>query len=108
MFMRRHSRNQLLKVLLGTGLYLLHRARERTADSISDIGDSIRGRFERPSHLKWILAGVGLGVGVGILLAPVAGRRERENISDKVHDVGGRVRDRFQTEREGATGTKGM
>jgi uncharacterized membrane protein YidH (DUF202 family) len=100
--MRRHSRNQLLKVLLGTGLYVLLKGRERRADTIRD---NIRGRFERPSHLKWILVGVGVGVGVGMVLAPVTGRETRERISDKVHDIGGRVRGRFQAEGARATGT---
>lgn len=93
--MKKHSRNQLLKVLLGTGIYLLHRGRERMADRINDIGDTIQGRFERPSHLKWILIGAGMGVGAGMLLAPVTGRKARENISNKAHDIGGGIRKRL-------------
>jgi YtxH-like protein len=124
--MRRDTKSQILKVLLGTGLYLLDPVRDRIADRVSDlsdrakdtyddavdrvsdIGDSIRGRFERPSRLKWMLLGVGVGVGVGLLLAPVTGREARENISDRVHDIGGRVRDRFHAESERGTGTQGM
>ncbi|MBV8476852.1 MAG: YtxH domain-containing protein [Acidobacteria bacterium] len=124
--MKRDTKNQLLKVLMGTGLYLLDPLRDRFADKVSDISDraqdtyqdavdrvsnlsdSIRGRFERPSRLKWMLIGVGVGVGVGMLLAPVTGREARETLSDKVQDIGGRVRDRFQSEDERATGTQGM
>lgn len=124
--MRRDTKNQFLKALLGTGLYLLDPVRDRIADRVSDIGDrakdtyedavdrvsdirdSIRGRFERPSRLKWLLIGVGVGVGVGMLLAPVTGREARENLSDRVHDIGDRVRDRFNAESDRATGTKGM
>jgi hypothetical protein len=124
--MKRNTRNQLLKTLLGTGLYLLDPVRERLADRFSDIsekaqdtyedavdrvsglGDSLRGRFERPSRLKWMLIGVGVGVGVGMLLAPMSGEEARTSISDKVQDIGGRVRDRFQAEGERATGTQGM
>lgn len=93
--MRKHSRAQLLKVLLGTGIYLLHRGRERMAHRISDIGDVIQGRLERPSHLKWILIGVGMGVGAGMLLAPVTGSKARESISNKAHDIRGGIRKRL-------------
>jgi gas vesicle protein len=75
---------------------------------LSDITDSIGGRFERPSRLKWMLIGVGVGVGVGMLLAPVSGQEARDTLSDKVQDIGGRVRDRFQSEDVRATGTQGM
>jgi hypothetical protein len=124
--MNRDTKNNLLKALLGTGLYLLDPVRERLADRINDISDkaqdtyesavnrvsdfsdSIGGRFERPSRLKWMLIGVGVGVGVGMLLAPVTGREARETLSDKVQDISGRVRDRFQTDDMRATGTQGM
>ena len=124
--MRRDTKNQLLKVLLGTGLYLLDPVRDRIADKISDIGErakdtydetvdrvsdigeSIRGRFERPSRLKWMLIGLGVGVGVGMLLAPVSGSEARESISDRVHDIGGRMRDRFQSEAERGTSSQAM
>jgi uncharacterized membrane protein len=107
MFMRKHTRNQLLEALLGTGLYLLHRKREHEADRISDVAAEILDHFERPSHLKWVLVGAGLGIGFGMLLAPVTGREARENISSRVHDIGGRVRSRFE-ERKRATGTRGV
>ncbi len=124
--MKRDTKNQILKVLLGTGLYLLDPLRDRLVDRVSDIGgrardthddavdrvgdisDSIRGRFERPSRVKWLLIGVGVGVGVGMLLAPVSGREARETLSDKVQDIGGRVRDRFQSESGRPTGTQGV
>lgn len=112
--MRKHTRDQLLKALLGTGFYLLHRKREHEhrkreheADRISDVAADILDHFERPSRLKWLLVGVGLGLGLGMLLAPVTGREARENISGKVHDIGGRVRSRFE-ERKRATGTRGI
>jgi len=124
--MRRDRKNQILKVLLGTGLYLLDPVRDRIVDRVSDISDRarhtyddavdrvgdisdlIRGRFERPSRLKWMLLGVSVGVGAGMLLAPCTGREARESLSDRVHDIGGRVRDRLQSESDRATGTKGI
>jgi hypothetical protein len=49
---------------------------------------------------------VGLGIGVGILLAPASGEETRSSIAEKVQDVGERVRDRFSLEvRKPATGT---
>lgn len=124
--MRRDTKNQLLKALLGTGLYLLDPVREKLTDRFNDMSDkaqdtyenvvdrvsglrdSVTGRFERPSRLKWMLIGVGVGVGVGLLLAPVSGEEARSTISDKVHDIGGRMRDRFQADDVRATGTQGM
>jgi hypothetical protein len=124
--MKRDRKHQLLKVLLGTGLYLLDPVRDRFVDQVSDIGDrarhtyddavdrvsdisdSIRGRFHRPSRLKWMLFGMSVGVGAGLLLAPCSGREARESLSDRVHHFGGRVRDRFQSESEQATGTKAI
>jgi hypothetical protein len=124
--MRRDTKNQLLKVLLGTGLYLLDPVRERLTDKfsgisekahdtyesavdrVSDFSDSIGSRFERPSRLKWMLIGAGVGVGVGMLLAPVSGREARDTLSDRVHDIGSRMRDRFQSEDLRPTGTQGI
>lgn len=124
--MRRDTKSQILKVLLGTGLYLLDPVRDKIADRVSDfsdrakdtydsatdrlsdITDSISGRFERPSRLKWMLIGLGVGVGVGMLLAPVSGQEARDTLSDRVQDIGSRVRDRFQSDDVRATGTQGM
>lgn len=122
--MKRGTKNNLLKVLLGTGLYLIDPVREHLTDKFSDFSDkaqdtyestmgrvgdlrdSIGSRFQRPSRLKWMLIGLGVGVGVGMLLAPMTGAEARESISDRVHDIGGRMRDRFDDAR--ATGTQGM
>jgi hypothetical protein len=124
--MHRDTKNNLLKALLGTGLYLLDPVRDRLANRINDmseraqdtyenavdrvsgISDSIGGRFERPSRLKWMLIGTGVGVGLGMLLAPMTGREARESLSDRVQDISGRVRDRFQSDDMRATGTQGM
>ncbi|HET7206239.1 MAG TPA: hypothetical protein VFI95_06630 [Terriglobales bacterium] len=123
--MKRETRDNLLKALLGTGLYMLDPLRERLADRIndvtskaqdtyddavdrvSDISDRLRGR-SGPSRLTWMLLGVGIGVGVGMLLAPVSGEEARSTLSDKVQDIGGRVRERFGSEQGGATGTQGI
>jgi gas vesicle protein len=122
--MKRDTRNQLLKALLGTGLYLLDPVRERLADRISDMSEKAQDTYEnavdrvssitdnlrgdRPSRLTWLLLGVGVGVGVGMLLAPASGEEVRSTITEKVQDIGDRVRERFQSESERATGTQGM
>ena len=49
------------------------------------------------------IAGVGLGVGIGMLFAPASGQETRELISEKVQKVGTRVRDRFSEEMQRAS-----
>jgi gas vesicle protein len=49
------------------------------------------------------IAGVGLGVGIGMLFAPASGQETRELISEKVQEVGTRVRDRFSEEMQRAS-----
>lgn len=103
-----HNKNQLSDVLLTNGLDLLHRGRERVADRLIRTGKIIRSsRFHRLDRLKWVLVGVGAGVGLGMLLAPLSGSESRENISNKVHDLRSRVRDRLQVRTTPATGTHG-
>lgn len=124
--MRRDTRNNLLKMLLGAGLYVLDPLRDRLADRMDDItdrahdtydsavdrvsslSDRIRGKRSDPwGNAMWMLLGVGVGVGVGILLAPSSGEELRENIAGKVHDVSERVRGRVSSEPRSASGTYG-
>jgi gas vesicle protein len=49
------------------------------------------------------IAGVGLGVGIGMLFAPASGQETRELISKKMQEVGTRVRDRFSEEMQRAS-----
>jgi YtxH-like protein len=123
--MKRDRRNNLLKMLLGAGLYVLDPLRDRLADRVDDISDRakdtyestvdkvsslsdrIRGKESDPwGNVMWMLLGVGVGVGVGILLAPASGEEIRENIAGKVHDVSERVRGRVSEPRS-ASGTYG-
>lgn len=113
----------LPNVLLGTGLYLLDSLRERLTEGMGDFSDRARDRAqdlyetasERVSRASDVLRGedhrglsttaafligAGVGVGIGMLLAPASGEEIRSNISEK-------VRDRFSRGKEPSTGTYG-
>jgi hypothetical protein len=125
-FMRRNTRNNLLKALLGAGLYVLDPMRERLSDRLddlseraqdtyasaldrlSDVSDRIRGRRHAGwENAMWALIGVGVGVGVGMLLAPASGEETRSTLSEKAQEVSGRVRGRFSSRPKSPTGTYG-
>jgi len=119
------KRNDILKMLLGTGLYLLDPVRDRlagriddlseraqetyedAADRVSRVAKTIRGtEHSSMNNVLFMLLGVGVGIGVGMLLAPASGEEIRGNLSDRVQDFGGRVKDRF-SEAKSSTGTYG-
>jgi hypothetical protein len=118
-------KNDLLKVLLGTGLYLLDPVRDRlagrvddlteraqetyedAADRVSRVAKTIRGpEHNSMNNVLLLLLGVGVGVGIGMLMAPASGEEIRSNLSDRVQDLGDKVRDRF-SEAKSNTGTYG-
>lgn len=126
--MKRDTRNNMLKALLGVGMYLLDPLRDRLADRLDDFSDRAKDTYEtaadRVSDLSdrirgnqssgwdnaiWMLVGVGVGVGVGMLLAPASGEETRRDLADKVQEVGDKVRTRFQSTNEPrpASGTYG-
>jgi YtxH-like protein len=119
------KRNDLLKVLLGTGLYMLDPVRDRLAGRLDDLTERAQDTLEAASdrvdrvtktirgnehssmnNLFMMLLGVGVGVGIGMLLAPASGEQLRGNLADKVQDLGSRVKDRF-SEGQQNTGTYG-
>jgi len=117
--------NNLLKSILKTAVYFIEQSdrvasdlRDRVSDEYdgasdrsSDLRDRARDLYAGESHtLRNVLtfaAGVGVGIGAGMLLAPASGEEIRGSISDKVQDIGDRVRDRFSSEARNATGTEG-
>ena len=124
--MKRRNVTGLLKTLLQAGLYLIDQpesvardVRDRVqsgfssaGDRLSDMGDSLsdmRDRFTgRDNTLRYALsfvAGVGLGVGVGILMAPESGEETRRNVARKFNDVSDRVKRRGSEAIEYPTGT---
>ena len=116
--------NKFVRSLMNIGLAALdlsdraagemrHQVRDRF-DDFTDRVEDLSGRtrravgLERSHTLEYTLsfvAGVGVGIAVGVLLAPASGEETRNIISDKVQDTGARVRDRFSSSM-GATGTE--
>ncbi|MGA8492440.1 MAG: hypothetical protein WB711_18585 [Terriglobales bacterium] len=52
-------------------------------------------------------AGIGIGLGAGLMLAPASGEETRNVIAGRVHDMGDKVRKQFSAEGGSATGTRG-
>jgi YtxH-like protein len=124
--MRRDNRSNLLRLLLGAGLYLLDPVRDRLADRLDDlseraqdvyegaadrvssVSDRIRGRrSDTLANVTWLLVGAGVGVGLGMLFAPAAGEETRSNLTEKVQKAGDKVRERFNPQPRPASGTYG-
>ena len=91
---------------------------DRAADRVSDLRDQAQdlytgGEDHTLRNVLTFAAGVGVGIGAGMLFAPASGEEIRGQIGDKVHDIGDRVRSRFSSEvssrkvRKTATGTEG-
>lgn len=102
--------NKVLRTLLKAGLYFLDRSDRATAD----LRDQARDRVDRittrtreaigmdPDHAvrdaMSFVAGVGLGIGIGLLFAPASGQETRDLISEKMQEVGSKVRDSVSDE----------
>lgn len=121
--------NNLIKSILRTAVYFLDQTDrftddlrdrvsdtvDRASDKVADLRDQAQD-FYAPDHtMRNVLtfaAGVAVGVGAGMLLAPASGEDIRGSIGDKVQDIGDRVRSRFssssETTRRSATGTEGI
>ena len=110
--------NKLLKTLFRTGAYFLDQADEATSgvrgrvrervDGLTDqaVG-MVRGRED--NSLRYAVsfaAGIGLGIGAGILLAPASGAKTREAMKDRLQVFGNGVRERIShaTEDEAVSG----
>ncbi|MGO8794235.1 MAG: YtxH domain-containing protein [Candidatus Sulfotelmatobacter sp.] len=125
--------NKLLKSVLKTVVYLLdqtedvaddvrHRVSkgyDRVSDRVSDLRDQAADLGDRASDLYQgedhtlrnvltFAAGVGVGIGAALLLAPASGEEFRSQIGEKVQSIGGKVRDRFSAEGRSRTGTENL
>jgi len=95
----------LLKLLLGSGAYLLYSMRHQLGDiedlrdkaketyetasrRISRASDALRGQDERAlSTAAALLMGVGVGVGAGMLVAPSSAQKIRTDISERAKET---------------------
>jgi hypothetical protein len=118
--------NKFLKSVLKTAIYLLDQSdrvaadmRERVADRVDEVSERVsdlrhraRDFYGHEDHtlrnIMTFAAGVGVGIGAGMLLAPTSGEDMRNSIGEKVQDISDRVRTRFSSEAHRATGTKGV
>lgn len=102
--------NKLIRSALKTAVYIMDQAAEqvdRASERASEMADNARDAIypQRDHTLRNIIAfaaGVGIGVGAGMLLAPSSGTELRGSISEKVQDISNRVRSRGESY---ATGT---
>ncbi len=101
----------LSDIALGTGLYLLDSLRnrlvegvgsasERARESASEFYDTASDRASRAADVirgedhptfnkaAAILLGIGIGTGIGLLLAPASGEETRNTIAEKLWDRG--------------------
>ena len=66
---------------------------EDAVDRLEAAADAIEGKNQWPSRAAGFLLGVGIGAGLGILLAPAAGSETREAVREKAVGVKERVFD---------------
>lgn len=90
---------------------VVRRSYGETTDRLDDARSALRGESHWVASTMTLLGGVGIGVAVGMLLAPMSGEEVRATIRDKAYDVKNRVGDftsgssRFRT--SASTGTEG-
>lgn len=102
--------NKLIRSALKTAVYLMDQTAEqvdRASERASEMADNARNAiYPREDHtlrnLMAFAAGIGVGIGAGLLLAPSSGTDLRTSISDKVQEIGNKVRNRGESY---ATGT---
>lgn len=113
---------KLLKVMLGTGLFLVEsnqvgrRVRSHVGDlrdSASDridavvdrigrVSDRLSGRRDYVTPIGSFLIGMGIGAGLGMLFAPASGEETRGKIRDQAVDLKDRVSQRAANIRDRA------
>ena len=86
---------------------------DEASDRFYSARDAIRGRSYWPQKTASFLIGVGIGAGVGMLLAPSSGAETREALRSRATDVKDRVSESVssrlaQIRESAATGTEGI
>jgi len=64
---------------------------EDAVDRLESAADALRGRRYWPSRVGGFLLGIGVGAGLGILLAPASGSETRQAVRDKATDMKNKV-----------------
>src|SRR5579864_734376 len=106
--------NSLLRSALKTAMYVMDQTAdqvERVTDRAADYADDARTAiFPEEDHtLRNVLlfaAGVGVGAGAALLLAPASGEEMRNSIGEKVQDISDKVKGRVSSQHYGSTGTE--
>jgi hypothetical protein len=86
---------------------------EDAADRLKSVGDALRGRSHWAASTAAFIGGIGVGVGLGLLFAPVPGDEARAALRERAVDVSGRLgavansRFRSQSAHSPSTGTEG-
>ena len=70
-----------------------HRRYEDTGGRLRDAHTALQGRSDWLTPSLSFVGGMGIGVGLGLLLAPVSGEEARAVLRDKVVDIKNRVSD---------------
>jgi hypothetical protein len=110
--------NKLFKTLLRTGVYFLDQADDATTAARGRVRERVDGFTDRAAQimrgredhtLRYAIsfaAGVGLGVGAGILFAPASGDKTRDLLGARLQDFSEGIRERFSSEgKESEIGT---
>jgi hypothetical protein len=111
------QKNSLLDLLVSAGMYLFDPVRDRVGDHIDTVSEKARDAYEEASgrvrkasravrgedrsgisSTAALLAGVGVGVALGILFAPVSGEQARQHIADSARDLAEQIRSRVARE----------
>jgi gas vesicle protein len=71
-----------------------------TMDRMQDASDALRGRNHGASSAVSFVGGLGIGLGLGIIFAPVSGEEARSAIRDKVVDMKNKMSDMAVRARE--------
>jgi|HubBroStandDraft_5_1064220.scaffolds.fasta_scaffold852954_1 gas vesicle protein len=73
---------------------------EEAAERLEAAKVALQGKSQWPSRVAGFLLGVGVGAGLGILLAPASGSETREAFRDKAVDLKDRVFESTATAKE--------
>jgi gas vesicle protein len=66
---------------------------EDAVERLEAAADALQGKSDWASHIGGFLLGVGIGAGIGILLAPASGSDTRESVRERAVDMKNRVFD---------------